>query len=190
MPPRLLPHANGTAIAPGIALLICKSAAVVGARFHTKVRPRGRAGLSVTASTIIKTAITHSERIFAMEDWTPTSPLLNRRWLHFAQSMPAVPPAPMSAGTDAEPRSAASLPAWLQDTPWPVAPAPQPGPQPTTVISEDPFERFTIRTSRSVLSPGAVALQSRHRIAHRILGLCRGRPTGTRCLPQPRPGRH
>lgn len=49
-------------------------------------------------------------------DWSIPELLAGRR---FAQSTLTAPPAPMSSsGVDAEPRSAAPLPSWLDDAQW------------------------------------------------------------------------
>ena len=85
-----------------------------------------------------------------MEDWRPTSPLMNRRWLNYAQSVPTELPAPVSPMET----TSATVPPWFGDVQWPVAPAPQPGPRPVPDISEDPAERFTTRMRRAVLAPG------------------------------------
>lgn len=85
------------------------------------------------------------------EDWSVDELLAGRR---FAQSAPTAPPMPPSSmGSAADAATTASLPGWLASTQWLVAPAQQPGPRPVLPVSDDPFERFTIRTSRSAISP-------------------------------------
>jgi hypothetical protein len=64
-----------------------------------------------------------AERAREFEDWSMAELLAGRR---LAQSTPEASPAPMSsAGASAEPTTTASQ--RPLDTPWPVAPAPQPG---------------------------------------------------------------
>jgi hypothetical protein len=83
-----------------------------------------------------------------MEDWRPTSPLLNRRWLRFAQSAPTASPEPM-APTEAP---SVAVPPWLEDAQWQATPetTPWPEPPPTlpSTITDDPFERAAIRRTR------------------------------------------
>lgn len=85
------------------------------------------------------------------EDRSMAESLAGRR---FAQSRPNASPAPMSSmGMPTELGTPESQPSWLFDTPWPVAPAPHPGPRPMATISDDPSERYTARMQRSVISP-------------------------------------
>jgi len=84
-----------------------------------------------------------------MEDWRPTSPLMNRRWLNFAQSAPTELPAPVSP--TGEP--SVTPPAWLEGAQWQATPEttswPEPPPTLPSTLTDDPFERAAIRRTRS-----------------------------------------
>ena len=87
-----------------------------------------------------------------MEDWRPTSPLLDRRWLRFAQSVPTELPAPVSSSEE----PSVTPPAWLEGAQWQATPEttawPEPLPTLPSTIIDGPFERAAIRTTNSVMS--------------------------------------
>jgi hypothetical protein len=75
-----------------------------------------------------------------MEDWRPTSPLLNRRWLNFAQSAPPAWPAPVSSSEE----PSVTPPAWLEGAQWQATPEttswPEPIPTLPSTINDGPFD--------------------------------------------------
>lgn len=94
-------------------------------------------------------ALRAREGIPSYDDWSVAELLQGER---SAPSVPVASPVPVSS--TGEPVEPALLPQsdWLADLPWSVAPAPPPGLRPMPATSEDPFERFTNRMRRSVIS--------------------------------------
>ena len=80
-----------------------------------------------------------------MEDWRPTSPLLNRRWLNFAQSAPPAWPAPVSSSEE----PSVTPPAWLEGAQWQATPETtswsEPLPTFPSTINDGPIDPPVIR---------------------------------------------
>jgi hypothetical protein len=81
-----------------------------------------------------------------MEDWRPTSPLMNRRWLNFAQSAPPAWPAPSMEESSVTPM------AWLEGAQWQATPEttswPEPLPTVPSTINDGPIDPPVIRRRR------------------------------------------
>jgi hypothetical protein len=83
-----------------------------------------------------------------MEDWRPTSPLMNRRWLNFAQSAPPAWPAPVATTEE----SSLTPAAWLEGAQWQATPEttswPEPIPTLPSTINDGPIDPPIIRRRR------------------------------------------